>query len=70
MGAPILFIPKKNRSLKLYIDYKDLNKITIKDRYSLLLINKILNQLIYTKIYIKFNIKNIYYYIQIKSTNK
>jgi len=30
MGAPFLFIKMKDRTLRLYIDYKELNKITIK----------------------------------------
>src|SRR2546423_7431576 len=44
-GAPILFLLKKNGSLKFYVDYRGLNKITFKNRYSLLLILKILNRL-------------------------
>ena len=39
----ILFISKKNKELYLYIDYRDLNKIIIKNYYLFLLINKILN---------------------------
>ena len=40
-GYPILFILKKNRKLRIYIDYKQLNSIIKKDRYLLPLINKI-----------------------------
>ena len=43
IGVPILFIPKKDRSLWLCIDYRGLNKITIKNRYPLLLLSKILD---------------------------
>ena len=39
----ILFIKKKNRLLKLYINYKKLNVISIKNKYLILLILKILN---------------------------
>jgi hypothetical protein len=42
-GAPILFISKKDRSLHLYIDYRGLNEITIKNRYPLSLISEILD---------------------------
>ena len=38
IGYPILFIPKGNGKLRLYIDYKQLNNITIKNRYTLPLI--------------------------------
>ena len=41
----LLFILKKNRKLRLYIDYRQLNSITIKDRYLLPLINKLYNRL-------------------------
>jgi len=35
-GAPLLFVNKKDRSMKLCIDYRELNKVTIKSRYPLL----------------------------------
>jgi hypothetical protein len=63
---PILFISKKNGSLRLYVDYRDLNKITIKNRYSFPLIEKILNRLNEIIIYTKFDLKEIYYKIRIK----
>ena len=42
-SAPILFAPKKDGSLYLYIDYRGLNAITIKNRYPLPLITKIID---------------------------
>ena len=42
-GAPILFDRKPNGSLRLCIDYWDLNNITIKNRYPLPLIGELLN---------------------------
>ncbi len=44
-AAPILFVPKKNNILRLYIDYKSLNSITIKNRHFLPLINEIINKI-------------------------
>ena len=53
-GVPVLFIKKKNRSLQLCVDFRRLNRITKKDRYSLLLISDLLDSprkaCIYTKI--------------------
>jgi hypothetical protein len=46
IGAFILFISKKDRGLRLYINYHSLNKIIIKNRYPLPLINKTLDRLI------------------------
>jgi hypothetical protein len=42
-GVPIFFIFKKDRSLYLYIDYKELNEITIKNKYPLFLIDETLD---------------------------
>ena len=56
----ILFIKKKNKGLYLYIDYRVLNAITIRDRYSIFLISKILNRLRYIKIYIKIDLRKVY----------
>ncbi len=41
VGYLILFIIKKNRSLRLYINYRKLNNIIVKNRYPLLNINKL-----------------------------
>jgi hypothetical protein len=65
-GAPILFILKKDGSLRLCVDYRDFNKITIKNRYSLPLIKEILNRLNGAAVYTKFDLKEAYYRIRIK----
>ena len=44
-GAPILFVTKKDGSLRMVIDYRALNKITIRNRYPLPRIDDLLNQL-------------------------
>ena len=45
----ILFIPKKDKKLRLYVDYRKLNAITIKDKYPLLNIRKFQNYLVEVK---------------------
>ncbi|RAH42211.1 uncharacterized protein BO95DRAFT_371472, partial [Aspergillus brunneoviolaceus CBS 621.78] len=52
----IFFILKKNRGLRLYIDYKKLNKILVKNYYFLFLILEILNRIIEAKYFFKLNI--------------
>jgi hypothetical protein len=42
-GALILFIPKSDRFLQLYVDYKGFNKIIVKNRYLLPLISEMLD---------------------------
>ena len=70
MGSPILFVLRENKGLRLYVDYRGLNKVIIKNRYPLSLINKTLDQLYGAKIFIKLNLKNAYYRIKIKSGNE
>jgi hypothetical protein len=40
-GYPVMFVPKKNGKLRLYVDYRKLNDITIKNRYLLLNITEL-----------------------------
>jgi len=54
---------EKDRILYLYINYKALKKIIIKNYYLLLLINKILIYLINIKYLIKLDLKDIYLYL-------
>ena len=56
----LLFILKKNRKLRPYIDYRQLNSITIKDRYPLPLINKLHDRLYRALQYIILDIRGAY----------
>jgi len=44
-GAPVLFVKKKDETLKLCIDYKELNKFITKNKYPLSQINDLFDQL-------------------------
>ena len=44
-GAPVLFVKKKDGSMRLCIDYRELNKLTIKNKYSLPRIDDLFDQL-------------------------
>ena len=44
-GAPILFVKKNDSTLRLCIDYKELNKLTIKNKYPLPRIDDLFDQL-------------------------
>ena len=65
-SAPILFVKKKDGSLRLCVDYRALNSITVKDRYALPLISKLLNRLKTAKIYTKLDLRGAYNLIRIK----
>ena len=65
-GAPILFVKKKDGSLRLCVDYRSLNRITIKNRYPLPLISEALDRLVGAKIYTKLDIRSAYNLIRIR----
>jgi hypothetical protein len=65
-GSPILFILKKNGSLRLCIDYRGLNAITIKNRYPLPNIRELQDQLSKAKIFTSLDLKGVYNLIRIK----
>ena len=65
-----MFIFKKNESLRLCVNYKDLNKRTKKNRYFLFLITQILNQLFDFTYFIKLNLKNVYHRIRIRKDDE
>ena len=65
-----MFVFKKNNKLRLVIDYKQLNKITVKNKILLLFIIEIKNRLYGAKWFITLNLKKRYYYIRIKLKNK
>ncbi len=68
--ALILFVKKTNDKLRLCVDYKDLNEIIIKNRYSLFFINENLNRLFKAKIFIKLNVKDVFHRIRIREKNE
>jgi hypothetical protein len=65
-GAPILFVKKKDGSLRLCVDYRGLNKITVKNRHPLPLITESLERLAQAKFYTKLDIREAYHRIRIK----
>jgi hypothetical protein len=68
--APILLVLKKDGEFRLYINYRDFNKITIKNRYPFLLMEEILDRLSGIVIYTKFDLKDTYYKIRIKEEDE
>ena len=65
-GAPVLFIPRKSGELRLCVDYRGLNAITIKNRYPLPLINEILDRLDGSVVFSKIDLRNAYHRIRIR----
>jgi len=63
IGAPILFVPKPDGTLRLCVDYRGLNKITIKNKYPLPLMSKLRSRLSKATFFTKLDLKNGYYLI-------
>ncbi|GJV22531.1 putative reverse transcriptase domain-containing protein [Tanacetum coccineum] len=65
-GAPVLFMKKKDRSFRMCIDYHELNKLTIKNRYPLQRIDYLFNQLQVSSVYSKIDLRSGYHQLRIK----
>ena len=59
-GAPIVFAKKKDGTLRLSVDYRGLNKITIKNRYPLPFIGELLERISKVKYFTKFDVRDGY----------
>ena len=66
----IFFVFKKNETLRLCVDYRKLNEIIIKNRYSLPNINELQNKLSKTIYFTKLNLKEAYNLIRMKTKKK
>jgi RNase H-like domain found in reverse transcriptase/Reverse transcriptase (RNA-dependent DNA polymerase) len=69
-GAPVLFIKKKNGSLRLCVDFQWLNAITWKDKYLIPLTSKLLNTPSRAKVFTKIDLKHAYYFIWIAAEDE
>jgi transposase InsO family protein len=65
-GFPILFVPKKNGKLRLCVDYRKLNDMTIKNRYPLPNIAELRDRLAHAKIFTALDLRGAYNLIRMK----
>ena len=65
-GAPILFVPKPDGSMRLCVDYRQLNKLTIANKYALLLMTELTDRGTGTTIFTKLDLKDAYHLLRIK----
>jgi hypothetical protein len=70
VGTPILFVPKADGTIRLCINYRGLNKVTIKNRYPIPLVSEMLDRLLKAKLFIKLNLCDAYYRLRVKEGDK
>ena len=69
MGRSGSVAKKKNKTLRLCIDYKPLNKFTIKNRYPLPRIDDLFDQLRGARVYFKIDLRTSYHQLRVRETN-
>ncbi|GKB59036.1 putative reverse transcriptase domain-containing protein [Tanacetum coccineum] len=64
-GAPVLFIKKKDVSFRMCIDYRELNKLAVKNRYSLPKIDNLFDQLQGSQFFSKIDLRSGYHQLRV-----
>ena len=68
-GAPVLFVKKKDGSMRMFIDYRELNKVTIKIKYPLPRINDLFDQLKGATVVLKIDLQSGYYQLKVRESD-
>ncbi|GJT03786.1 putative reverse transcriptase domain-containing protein [Tanacetum coccineum] len=65
-GAPVLFVKNKDGSLRMCIDYRELNELTVKNRYPLPRIDDLFDQLQESNVYSKIDLRSGYHQLRVR----
>ena len=68
-GAPVLFAKKKGKTLRLCIDYRQLNRVMIQNRYPLPRIDGLFDQLRGARVYSKIDLHTGYHQLRVRETD-
>ena len=65
-AAPIMFVPRPDGKLRHVVDYRGLNKVTVKNRFPLPLIPEMLDRLHLAKVFTKIDLHNAYHQVRVR----
>jgi len=65
-GAPVFLVKKKDGTMKLCVDYRQLNKVTVKNKYHLPRIDDLMDQLVGACVFSKIDLRSGYHQIRVK----
>ena len=68
-GAPVLFVKKKDGTLRLCIDYRQLNRVTIKNKYPLPRVDDLFDQLQGARVFSKIDLRSGYHQLRIANAD-
>ena len=68
-GASVLVAKKRGKTLRLCIDYRQLNRVTIKNRYPLPRIDDLFDQLRGARVYFKIDLRTSYHQLRVRDTD-
>jgi hypothetical protein len=65
-GCPAIFVKKKDQTLRMCVDYRPLNEVTIKNKYPLPRIDLLFDQLVEAKVFSKIDLRSGYHQIRVR----
>ena len=68
-GAPVLFVRKKDGSLRMCIDYRLFNKVTIKNKYPIPRIDDLFDQLQGARHFTKIDLRSGYHQLRVRDSD-
>jgi hypothetical protein len=69
LGAPVLFVEKKDGTQRMYVGYRSLNEVTIKNKYPLPRIEDLFDQMKEASVFLKIDLRSGYHQLKIRESD-